>query len=295
MKKLLLLLLLLPSVGFSQAWKRYRKEMIYSVGATNFLGDLGGANQVGTNYLKDLEIVMTRPSIGMGYRYRLDKRQFVKGEFLLGRLKGADQLTTEPFRNNRQIQVRTTLLEVSGQYEFMFNKDKNGHRYNIKTAKGVKGLHLNYYGFIGVGFAIFQPKGVLPNGQWVALRPLTTEGQDRPYLPMTFTIPMGGGIKYGLTRLLSIGMEVGMRKTFTDYLDDVSTNYTDPNALRTKFGGIKGDNAAYLSNPADPSSPNYGSTSPPNQRGDPTDKDAYMFVMFSLNQKIAPKRTKAKF
>jgi hypothetical protein len=66
-----LLFLLQPNVSYSQAWKYYRQEISFGIGASNFLGELGGANQVGTNRLRDLEFSLTRPTVKVGYRYMI--------------------------------------------------------------------------------------------------------------------------------------------------------------------------------------------------------------------------------
>jgi len=41
-------------------------------------------------------------------------------------------------------------------------------------------------------------------------------------------IPMGGGFKYYIRENIYIGFEILRRKTFTDYIDDVSKKYIDP-------------------------------------------------------------------
>lgn len=292
---LLVFVLFLPSVILAQPWKRYRKEYVYQVGATNFLGDLGGANQIGTHFVKDFELLATRPVFSFGYRYRLDRRQSVKGAAYAGVLRGNDNWTKEYYRNNRNLQFRSPFLELSAQYEFAIVKEREGHRYNIKTAKGVRGVHMHTYLFGGIGVLAFYPYGPYPAGGWVALRPLHTEGQGLPggpakhYLPVTICIPYGVGVKYAITRLLSIGMEAGVRYTFSDYIDDVSTNYYDPKKIGDAYGPI----AKVMSNPPNNSDP--GSTMPGEMRGDPKHKDAYMFILVNLNQKLAPRRTKAKF
>ena len=57
-------------------WKAYRYEWSAGIGASNFLGDLGGANQIGTNGFKDLELSLTRPSFTVGLKYKLTESPF---------------------------------------------------------------------------------------------------------------------------------------------------------------------------------------------------------------------------
>ena len=71
-------------------WKKYRKELVFQAGASEFLGDLGGLNKIGTDFSPaDLEFVLTRPAISLAYRYKLAKNFNVHSSFnylLLNRL-----------------------------------------------------------------------------------------------------------------------------------------------------------------------------------------------------------------
>ena len=111
---------------------------------------------------------------------------------------------------------------------------------------------------------------------------------------------VGIGVKDAISKEFAIGIEVGIRKTFTDYIDDVSGVYYDNAALRA----ARGDMAADL---ADPSLLNYpeslGGTSvtayqtnPGEVRGHSKHKDAYMFINITASYKIpAKRRTRSKF
>ena len=63
---LLISIILLPSLADAQRWKRFRRQFIFGVGVTNFLGDLGGANQIGRDFIYDLDFAATRPSLLVG-------------------------------------------------------------------------------------------------------------------------------------------------------------------------------------------------------------------------------------
>jgi hypothetical protein len=84
---------------------------------------------------------------------------------------------------------------------------------------------------------------------------------------------------------MGIGVEFGIRKTFTDYIDDVSKTYYDKQAISQANGTIAG----FLSDPSlNSSTPqtNLGS-----QRGDAVDNDSYMFLMFSFHYKLRTGRS----
>jgi len=70
MKKPLLLLcavvMFVSDLAHGQRWKRQRYEVSAGVGISNFLGELGGANQIGTHYFKDLEWSQTRLALAVG-------------------------------------------------------------------------------------------------------------------------------------------------------------------------------------------------------------------------------------
>ena len=76
--------------------------------------------------------------------------------------------------------------------------------------------------------------------QWIDLQPLGTEGQGttaypdrKKYSRTQIAIPMGGGVKISLNDNLNIAFSFSARKTYTDYLDDVSTTYP---GTPTEFG-----------------------------------------------------------
>lgn len=290
--------------NFSNSKNKARKEYVIGIGAANFLGELGGANQIGTNFVKDLEFSMTRPSAALGMRYKFSKRMAIKGGFYYQLVSGADRLTKEPFRNNRNLSFRSHIFELSAQAEFYVTKEQQGHRYKIKNAKGMKNYDYQAYLFVGIGAFYFNPQAMY-NGAWVNLQPLGTEGQGLPggpkkYSRIAICIPYGIGAKYNLNKDYAVGLEIGIRKTFTDYIDDVSTVYYDNSVIRDERGDMAGDLA-------DPSLMNYpaelgGATSTADQtatgqqRGDPKDKDAFMFVNITVSYKVPYKRrTRSKF
>jgi hypothetical protein len=281
----------LSSEAFSQPWKRNRTEVFYSLGPTNFLGELGGRDQIGSTFIMDLEPKMTRPSSGIGMRYKLSQYTRIRGSFQWGRIKGDDALTNEFSRSNRNLHFRSNIWELAGVYEYYFNQEQTGHRYNIKGARGMKAKALTYYAFAGLGMVGFNPKAQY-EGKWVALRPLGTEGQGLPggprrYLPVTAIIPMGIGTRYTFNKVWKITFELTYVKTFSDYMDDVSGVYYDNDALRRE----RGDMAANLADPTLFENKNSAGEI----RGFSHNKDAYLHAMFSVNYAIQKKSSRAKF
>lgn len=281
-------MLLYPHTIYSQGsrlWKQKRAELIFGIGVTNFLGELGGANQIGTNGFKDFEYTATKSMINLGYSYFFTRKSAGQFDLSYGRLSGADKLTKEPFRNNRNITFRTPIVEAAGKYVFNFRRVREGHRYNLRGVRGWRNIDRMSYLFIGVAGFWFNPQSKYVNGKWYALQPLCTEGQGifptrKKYHRLQVAIPVGLGFKLLLSKDWYFGMEYGIRKTFTDYIDDVSTSYPDKDAMLETYG----PKAVYFSDPSLGLIPRQ--TWGNQQRGDPRDKDAYMFMTLTLRYRI---------
>lgn len=295
-KKLLLSLLtflLLASTSEAQRirarWKAYRYEFSFGIGASNFLGELGGANQIGTNGFKDLEWSLTRPALTIGMRYKLTPVLSLSSHLTYGHVKGDDALTEEFFRNNRNLNFKSDIYEFNVNFEAAFLSQKEGGLYRLRGVRRSTSFEVSAYVFAGIGVFYFNPKGEL-NGRWYALQPLGTEGQGisparEKYNRVQMCIPVGFGGRYFFNRRWGVGFEFGIRKTFTDYIDDVSKTYYDNEAIAQKYGEI----AAAL---ADKSlGLSEGQSLEGQQRGDPRDNDAYMFAIISLNYKLRTGRS----
>ena len=290
------------SQNFSRAndWKKYRKEVILQVGVSQFLGDLGGLNKIGTHYSPvDLEFSLTKPAISLAYRYKIAKNFNWHSSFNYLLVAGNDKLTQEPFRNNRNLNFKSNIFELATRAELSWFSGKAGHRYGIKKtlSRRHKSRSKEFIAFIGIGVFYFNPKGLNSAGQYVELRPLHTEGQGLPggpkqYSNFAISIPMGVAYRVILNKLWSVGIELNYRKTFTDYIDDVSTVYYDKTALTAAYG----PQSAQM---ADPNLGNIpGATSPDAsgvgaQRGD-KQKDAYIGLQITVGRFFPPKRGKTR-
>jgi hypothetical protein len=296
MKKLLIILVItsmLPDMLFSQMskrrWKTFRTELSFGVGASNFLGELGGADQIGTDYFKDLEFSQTRLAVAAGIRYKLSQTFALNTHLSYAKLSGDDALTKEFFRNYRNLNFKTNIWELNTNFEFAFIREQLGHRYKLRGVRGQRGFEISAYGFVGLGVFYFNPKGELGD-EWYDLQPLGTEGQGisetrKKYSKIQLCIPVGVGFKYSFDRRWGIGLEYGIRKTFTDYIDDASKTYYNNNQILIQHGAI----AANLADKSDHEFPYI--TAPGEQRGDPRDKDSYMFAVISINYKLRTGRS----
>ncbi|HEY1038189.1 MAG TPA: DUF6089 family protein [Bacteroidia bacterium] len=299
-KKITLILSFLPFLLSAQSKSRYKYELIGGVGIANFLGDLGGADKVGTHLLNDFEFRATRPNIVAGVRYKVNNYFSFKGVFTSAIVAGKDSWTNETYRNNRNLSFRSPILELSAQAEYYFLREKMSGIYKISNFKKKRSRKTTAYLLAGAGVFFYSPSAESWNGKRYRLRKMHTEGQGLPggpkqYSNFSICIPVGIGFKYLIDRRWSIGAEVALRKTFTDYIDDVSGEYYDNKAILQAYG----PEAAYL---ADPSLGLIKGATLPNadgsgaQRGEMRYKDSYMFLDFSVAYKFTKKRrTRSKF
>ena len=135
----------------------------------------------------------------------------------------------------------------------------------------------------GISGIFYQPKALYEN-EWVKLQPLGTEGQNyiasvQPYKRTALIIPFGLGYKFRLGKFSTINLDISMRKSFTDYLDDVSTVYASIASLAETSGEV----AAALANRSE-----FGFTEG-SQRGNADNNDNYFFLGFRFQKTIGSK------
>ena len=231
------------------------------------IGILGG----GAYYIGDINNAHfnnLQPIAGITYRTNFDRRISFKSSFIYSNIAADDKNSSDPINRNRDLHFKSNIKELSGQIEFNFLPYEKGNSLYPWTT----------FVFAGVSIFNHNPKAEASDGQWYALQPLGTEGQGttfRPYLkkyPLTqFSIPFGGGIKISMNQDLNMIFEYGIRKTFTDYLDDVSTTYA----------GIPTEFAAITIELADRSID--GPQAAGIARGDETNQDWYSFAGITLS------------
>lgn len=298
----------------AQRWKRERHHFIFGVGATGFMGELGGADDIGTQGIRDFNFEAVRPSFMGGYRYKIYPDIAIAGTLSIGYISGDDKNTSEIFRNNRNINFRSPVIELAAKGQYYFLKiNERGSRYRRFAGRGRSSFSLSAYAFAGLAGFYFNPQGYfdssnyagsisaedLPADGWYNLRPLRTEGQGyydtrESYLPISVSIPFGLGALIHLTRNISIGIEYGYRKTFTDYIDDVSKTYVNPDIYSEIFmeEPARIALAEYFSNPTN-NTLQKSVTAPGQQRGNPFNTDTYMFSFVTIYYKMPDMRRPA--
>jgi hypothetical protein len=192
----------------------------------HFSGRLGVAAYQGDLKAKAISLSQSKPMFSIGARYDLSEHIMARSYFTFTSLRADDKKGTATMQQ-RNLNFKSKILdwELTAQYN-LFN--------------------LNYswwtpYVFGGIGIFHFNPYTKDSAGNKTFLKPLSTEGEGfvagvKNYKLTQFSIPFGLGAEYSLNEDMRVGLEFGYRKTFTDYLDDVSTVYVDQSSLLTARG-----------------------------------------------------------
>lgn len=202
---------------------RRERDVIASLGAgiTSYYGEI---NDPG-------DVIDTKLNANLGLQYFFSNRVAGRMEFTWFQLSGDDADADAEGRVMRNLSFSSNNYELSAVA--IVNAFPIGNRFYQRP-------QFNIYGFAGLGVLFFNPRGEVPATDWngdplpnagdkVALQPLQTEGED--YSRTTIVVPYGVGIKYLVNPFFNIAFEGGYRQTFTDYLDDVSTEYLDNTTL----------------------------------------------------------------
>jgi hypothetical protein len=200
--------LTISSLTEAQSFYSARRErsLILSggLGTSTYYGDLANSNA----YVK------AEPNINAALQYFLTNRIGARVELNWFTLAGDDKDANGGGRVDRNLSFQSSNFELSAVG--MINLFTHGDRFYRRPG-------INIYGFAGIGLLYFNPKATDQLGNSVSLQPLKTEGVS--YSLVAPVVPVGLGIRFKVTPMFNLSIEAGFRKTFTDYLDDVSTTY----------------------------------------------------------------------
>ncbi len=238
-----------------------RSEVGLLLGGMYYIGDL---NRFG--HFKG-----TQPAGGLLYRYNVNSRLAFRANFIYGNVVGDDAWSKETLLKNRNLSFKSEIFELAAGVEFHYMPFQLGSSKYRGTA------------YLLVQIAGFKMNpATMYNDELIYLQPIGTEGQGTTlnskgrYGLYQMSIPLGVGMKLALGRKSSIGIEYGIRKTFTDYLDDVGADtYLDPTLLANENGPL----AATLANRSLDGN-RYG------KRGTATTKDWYSFFAMTFTFRL---------
>jgi hypothetical protein len=245
-----------------------------TLGGSNYLGDIGGKEKDRRDFVSDLKLAKTRWNLGGFIRNKWHPLMSWKFAIDYIRLEGNDKLSSNPGRQYRNFNFKNDVVDISYTMEFFFFTDNDiGNTYRYRNS-------FRAYGFIGAGGFTNNPKTYY-RGQWVALQPYRTEGVM--YKKFVFDIPMGVGFYFTLNKRNRLGFEINYRKTFSDYVDDISGNYpTVPPPNEYEQGLVL--RTTELDPAANPSA--YYSHTWGMKRGDPKHKDSFVTINFTYSRVI---------
>jgi len=190
-------------------------EMGVGLGFSTYWGDLNSSG-FGSNVINNSGL-----AIQLSARKIFSQRYGLRGTFTYGSVRGADANSSEEWQKQRNLSFKSSIAELAlmGEfYIFGFNTDAGNSMFLPYITAGIAGFR-------------FDPKAVY-QGNEIRLQPLGTEGQGLPnfgnkYGLYSFSIPFGAGAKFMISNTINISADIILRRAFTDYIDDVSTNYVD--------------------------------------------------------------------
>lgn len=190
-------------------------------------GAFGGfANYQGDLVKDPIALSETKLSYGGFLRYHLNNKVKVRGNFLYGYISGSDANNSDAGLKQRGWSFHSTILEASliGEYH-PIGRSRVGNT-------GIFARQVSPYVGLGVGLATFKPKVSVTDPQDIGLFPEPDENT------LSASIPILVGVRADLFEFFSVGVEVGWRATFNDYLDGVSANGNDKKNDWYVMGGI---------------------------------------------------------
>ncbi len=219
------------------------------LGTTYYSGDL--------NPRAHFKLDLMHPAIGVLYRRNLSSRWAMRYFGLYGKVSGSDALVDLNLNQSRQLNFESKIYEGSVGFELNFFDyiASDNERYFTPTV------------FAGFGLFHMSPQAKLGDTDVNQdLRLQRNEGQLKEYSRIQPTLPFGLGFRLKFSSRMLVAAEWAMRKTWTDYLDDVSTVY-----------------------PGRPGNFTNGTQSAGYQRGDSQTNDWYSFAGLTLTYRFGHK------
>lgn len=245
--------------------------------AQTWMGEVsvGGMGYCGDLTQKGLSLKRIRPAAGLSIRYESGDLMNFRVGGVWGILTADDKDNPEPTLSVRNLNFTTQLIEGNAILEFnLFDPE----------------IFTSYpYIYAGAGMFYFNSYTFDNDNKKVYLHKLNTEGQglaeypDRKQYKMTqICLPIGMGWKWVTKNRTLMSVEFGYRVTFTDYIDDVSKTYVDPEILALQRGQLSADMSFRKLNAP------FQELGQP--RGNPDKKDIYFFGCFKYSFPFSKKK-----
>lgn len=291
---LLLGCFIIPALGFGQNGF----EVGIKAGAADGLCDIGGINAAGSPWLINTQPSQIRWDLGFYIRHKIGRKFNISGQCDFIRLQGFDSLSKVTSIRDRNLNYRDDIIQGSVRAEWTFydNPDVGGN-FNYTTT-------FTAYLFAGVGVFHMNPEAMFTHtwvdhvngityapGDYDQLQHLNTEGEPE-YSEVQFDIPLGVGFYYTFNKSWRLGWDLAWDKTFTDYIDDVSTKYPkfgDDASLENPYSKYLSNQSMFVPGITKEELANYGPGSP---RGNSKNMDSFVTTAINVGIMINPKLSK---
>jgi len=268
--KNLLVIFIISVCGLSSAKSQYL-EYGLGIGGSVYWGDLN-APDFGSN-IGNMNFAVQAMA-----KLNFNRYLAVKGNLLYGKLSGNDANSFQEWQKQRNLNFSSTLIEfaiLTEVHVFGYNFGEDNPFSPYLTA--------------GIGAFYFNPTTQY-EGVTYALQPLGTEGQGLPgfsskYNRIAIAIPFGAGVKFKLNDKVNFSLDILARKTFTDYIDDVSTNYVAYDELAAGNGELAANLGNRIGEYLNQDAPVFVETG--GQRGGANVTDYYFTGMFTITFKLS--------
>lgn len=159
---------------------------------------LGGMNYTG-EISQSYNLRTYRQSLYGFYKNNIDPAWGIKISLLEGEFNAADKNSSDPLPLFRNQASSATIVEFATMAEYNFFDYRKAHDQRRKFTPYLAG---------GLAFAIYSQN---------------TTNKKEVADGTTLAIPFGVGLRYQLSTYLNLGFEFIARKTFSDYLDGISS------------------------------------------------------------------------
>ena len=224
MKRTLVVIILFCTIAHialsQELWRRQRLELVAGLGTSHFFGDVGGFSKTKDILgFKDISFKQTRLNFEIGAKYRILKDLNIRLNMASGMLHATDARGSN---ESRGFDAKTTILEPSLMAEYYFIKSKLGESYLFSQGRNASAASilssLEFYAFTGVGGLLYN---VNRNDKLVAAG-MQSSG-------FTGVIPVGLGVNLLFRPEYNLGLELGGRYSFSDYLDAYTSQHSSSN------------------------------------------------------------------
>lgn len=216
------------SYGWSQVWRKTPIEVFGGFSGLHYFGDIGGtADATNLMGLKDIKISSMRPGLIIGARYRISKPFQVKAYYSTGFLAQTD-LGSRNERRNFGFFTYTNEVSVLAEYYFLPESDENYFYSIMQVRGGLRHFKRPWSAYVALGagalnYYVSARDNLIGSNRFVGNK------------HFTMVIPVGIGVKYAVYPRISIGAELGAKYSLTDYIDGLTSIYSQHNDLFYTF------------------------------------------------------------